>query len=43
VQRAVLANVAPALRALPGVQLVEIYGAGDEALWVQPDLAALHR
>ena len=43
VQRAVLANVAPALRALPGVQLVEIYGAGDEALWVQPDLAALRR
>lgn len=43
VQRAVLANVAPALRALPGVQLVEIYGAGDEGLWVQPDLAALHR
>jgi multidrug efflux pump subunit AcrB len=43
VQRAVLANVAPALRALPGVQLVEIYGAGDEALWVQPDLADLHR
>ncbi|MDA8419099.1 MAG: efflux RND transporter permease subunit [Desulfobacteraceae bacterium] len=43
VRRAVLANVAPALRALPGVQLVEIYGPGDEALWVQPDLAALHR
>jgi cobalt-zinc-cadmium resistance protein CzcA len=43
VQRAVLANVAPALRALPGVQLVEVYGTGDEALWVQPDLAALQR
>ncbi len=43
VQRAVLANVAPALRALSGVQLVEVYGAGDEALWVQPDLSALHR
>lgn len=43
VQRAVLANVAPALRALPGVQRVEAYGAGDEALWVQPDLAALRR
>lgn len=43
VQRAVLANVAPALRALPGVQFVEVYGAGDEALWVQPSLAALHR
>ncbi|MDE2346857.1 MAG: efflux RND transporter permease subunit, partial [Gammaproteobacteria bacterium] len=43
VQRAVLASVAPALRALPGVQLVEVYGAGDEALWVQPDLAALRQ
>jgi len=43
VQRDVLANIAPALRALPGVQLVEVYGAGDEALWIQPNLAALHR
>ncbi|OYW06152.1 MAG: acriflavine resistance protein B, partial [Acidobacteria bacterium 37-65-4] len=42
-QRAVLADVVPALRALPGVQLVDVYGAGDEALWVQPDLAAMHR
>jgi multidrug efflux pump subunit AcrB len=43
VQRAVLANVAPALRALPGVQRVEVYGAGNVALWIQPDLDALHR
>jgi multidrug efflux pump subunit AcrB len=43
VQRAVLAGVAPALRAVPGVQRVEVYGSGDEALWIQPDLAALHR
>lgn len=43
VQRALLADVAPALRALPGVQSVEVYGAGDEALWIQPDLAALRR
>ncbi|MHB8743383.1 MAG: efflux RND transporter permease subunit [Sulfuricaulis sp.] len=43
VQRAALANVVPALRAISGVQLVELYGAGDEALWVQPSLAALHR
>jgi cobalt-zinc-cadmium resistance protein CzcA len=43
VQRAVLANVAPALRALPGVQYVNVYGAGDEALWIQPDLGALRR
>jgi cobalt-zinc-cadmium resistance protein CzcA len=43
VQRAVLAYVAPALRALPGVQLVNVYGAGEEALWIQPDLGALRR
>ncbi|MHB1022039.1 MAG: efflux RND transporter permease subunit [Acidobacteriaceae bacterium] len=41
VQRAVLANVVPALRALPGVQRVELYGTGEEALWVQPNLAAM--
>ncbi len=43
VQRAVLANVAPVLRALAGVQAVEVYGSGNEALWVQPDLAAMRR
>ncbi|MGA7537832.1 MAG: efflux RND transporter permease subunit [Steroidobacteraceae bacterium] len=43
VQHAVLATVAPALRALPGVQFVDVYGAGDEALWIQPDLGALRR
>ena len=43
VQHAVLADVAPALRALPGVQFVNVYGVGDEALWIQPDLGALHR
>jgi multidrug efflux pump subunit AcrB len=43
VQRAVLAHVAPALRALPGVQFVNVYGAGAEALWIQPDLGALRR
>lgn len=43
VQRAVQANVAPALRALPGVQSVDVYGAGNEALWIQPDLGALRR
>ncbi len=41
VLRAVRANVVPALRALPGVRRVEAFGTGDEALWVQPDLAAL--
>jgi cobalt-zinc-cadmium resistance protein CzcA len=43
VQREVLANVVPALRALPGVQRVDAYGAGDESLWVQPSLTALVR
>ena len=43
VQRAVLANVAPALRALPGVQYVNVYGTGDEALWIQPDLGGLRQ
>ncbi len=42
-QRAVLANVVPALRALPGVYRVDVYGSGQEALWVQPDLAAMYR
>lgn len=42
-QRAMLANVVPALRALPGVYRVEVYGTGQEALWVQPDLAAMYR
>ena len=43
VQRAIVAGVVPALRAVSGVQRVDVYGAGDAALWVQPDLAALHR
>ncbi|MDE2347888.1 MAG: efflux RND transporter permease subunit [Gammaproteobacteria bacterium] len=43
VERAVVADVAPALRALPGVQFVNVYGVGDEALWIQPDLGALQR
>ncbi|MGH8227167.1 MAG: efflux RND transporter permease subunit [Steroidobacteraceae bacterium] len=43
VERAVEASVAPQLRALKGVQRVEVFGTGEEALWVQPDLAAMHR
>jgi cobalt-zinc-cadmium resistance protein CzcA len=43
VQRALRSSVVPELRALPGVQRVEIYGCGDEALWVQPRLSALRR
>ena len=42
-ERTVMADVVPALRALPGVYRVEVYGAGEEALWVQPDLAAMVR
>ena len=36
-------TVVPALRALPGVQRVDVFGSGDETLWVQPDLQAMHR
>ncbi len=43
VQRALRSDIGPALRALPGVQRVEIYGSGPEALWVQPNLQAMHR
>lgn len=43
VQRAVRANIVPALRAIPGVQFVHVFGAGDEALWIQPDLDAMRR
>jgi len=43
VQRAVRAHIVPAVRALPGVQRVEVFGAGDEALWVQPDLTQMQR
>ncbi len=43
VQRKVLADIAPALRAIPGVQFVHVFGAGDEALWIQPDLGAMQR
>lgn len=42
-ERAVMANVVPALRAVPGVYRVEVYGSGEEALWVQPDLSAMYR
>ena len=42
VERAVRADIAPALRALPGVYQVEVYGSGEESLWVQPDLEAMH-
>lgn len=41
VENAVRTNVLPALRALPGVQRVELFGAGPPTLWIQPDPAAL--
>ena len=34
-------RIAPALRALPGVQRVNVFGSGDEALWIEPHLARL--
>lgn len=42
-EREVMTDVVPALRALPGVFRVEVYGVGREALWVQPDLAQMYR
>jgi heavy metal efflux system protein len=43
VQRAIETRVLPALRGLPGVQRVDVFGSGAECLWVQPDMAALRR
>ena len=43
VQRAVVTRLVPQLRALPGVQRVAVYGTGDEALLVAPDLQAMSR
>ena len=41
VENAVRTRVLPALRAIPGVQRVELFGAGPPTLWIQPDPAAL--
>lgn len=38
---AIRSNIEPALRALPGVQRIEVTGSGDASLWVQPNLIAL--
>lgn len=43
VERTVMTGIVPALRALPGVFRVEVYGTGQEALWVQPKLGAMVR
>ena len=40
-QTAIETAVVPALRSLPGVQRVEVFGAGAESLWIQPIPAAL--
>ncbi len=34
-------SILPTLRALPGVQRVELFGAGPPTLWIQPNIAAL--
>ena len=43
VARVVAATIVPALRAIPGVQLVDSAGIGDAALWVQPNPGALRQ
>ncbi len=40
-RHAVAIRIIPALRALSGVQRVEVFGAGKAALWVQPELAKM--
>ena len=42
-QRDFQTRIAPALRAIPGVQRVDIFGVGHEALWIQPRLQALQQ
>lgn len=42
-QTAIATDVVPALRSLPGVQRVEVFGAGAESLWIQPIPAALQQ
>ncbi len=41
VQDAIRTRVLPARRALPGVQRVELFGAGAPTLWIQPDMGAM--
>ncbi|MGH8156465.1 MAG: efflux RND transporter permease subunit, partial [Rhodanobacteraceae bacterium] len=40
-ENAIRTHVLPALRSLPGVQRVELFGAGPPTLWIQPNPAAL--
>lgn len=41
VERVLAAEIAPAIRAVPGVQIVSVYGNGQEALRIEPNLAAM--
>lgn len=41
VENAIRAHVLPVLRSLPGVQRVELFGAGPPTLWIEPNPAAL--
>ncbi|TAM95180.1 MAG: efflux RND transporter permease subunit, partial [Rhodanobacteraceae bacterium] len=40
-ENAIRAHVLPALRSLPGVQRVELFGAGPPTLWIEPNPGAL--
>lgn len=40
-ENAIRTRVLPALRAVPGVQRVELFGSGPPTLWIQPNPAAL--
>ncbi len=42
-ERAVITRVVPAVRAIPGVQRVLVFGSGTQSLWIQPDLKALRQ
>jgi cobalt-zinc-cadmium resistance protein CzcA len=41
VQRLIETRILPSLRAIDGVQLVNLFGSGDESLWIQPNPVAL--
>lgn len=43
VQRIIESNLAPRIRAVPGVQRVSVAGPGADAIWVRPDLGKLQR
>ncbi|MGC8549951.1 MAG: efflux RND transporter permease subunit [Acidobacteriaceae bacterium] len=43
VERQLRATAIPELRALHGIYRVQVYGTGQESLWVQPNLAAMRR